>query len=165
MADVPTRDGTELQLLHNTIKGNRDAVLWKLEGISDEQARRRIVASETTLLGLVRHLQYVDRWWIRVVIAGEDAPLPWTDEDPDADWHVREDDTIEAVVADYREELALVEAIVDAQDDLSRTIELRSNTYSVRWILMHLIEEIARHAGHADIIRETIDGEVGDFRT
>ncbi len=165
MADSPTRDGAELLLLHNTIKGNRDAVLWKLEGISDEQARRRIVASETTLLGLVRHLQYVDRWWIRIVIAGADIAVPWTKEDPDADWHVGEGDTIEDVVADYRQELALVEAIVDAQDDLSRTIELRGNTYSVRWILMHLIEEIARHAGHADIIRETIDGETGDFRT
>lgn len=165
MAELPVRDGSELLMLHNMMKGNRDAVLWKLEGISDEQARRRIVSSETTLLGLVRHLQYVDRWWVRIVIAGEDIPVPWSKEDPDADWHVSEDDTIDAVVADYRQELALVEAIVDAQDDLSRTIELRSNTYSVRWILMHLIEEIARHAGHADIIRETIDGETGDFRT
>lgn len=165
MARSYPQDAPELALLHNMIKVNRDAVLWKLEGITDEQAKQRVVASETTLLGLVRHLQYVERWWVRMVIAGDaDLPVPYTKDDPDADWRVTDDDTIEAVVADYNDEVAITDAIIGALEDLGATVSARGKDLAIRWILMHLIEEIARHAGHADIIREVIDGETGYVR-
>ena len=164
MANSYPRDAAEHELLHSMIKANRDAVLWKLEGITDEQAKQRVVASDTTLLGIVRHLQYVDRWWVRIVIDGGDIPVPWSRDDPDADWRVTDDDTIDQVVADYQAELELVDAIIDGIEDLSATVTARDRTFALRWILMHLVEETARHAGHADIIREVIDGEVGYVR-
>ena len=80
------------------------------------------------------------------------------------DWKVEEGDTIEGFLADYAAEVEVTDAIIAAQADLGRTVTARDRTYAVRWILMHLVEEIARHAGHADIIREIIDGETGYVR-
>ncbi len=94
----------------------------------------------------------------------EDMPELWSADDPDAEWRVTEEDTIESVTAAYAEEVALSDAIIERQDDLGREVEARGRVFAVRWILMHLIEEIARHAGHADIIREIIDGETGYVR-
>jgi uncharacterized damage-inducible protein DinB len=146
------------------IKSNRDSLLWKLEGISDEQGRERVVASLTTLIGLVKHMQLVERWWVRIVMDGEDLPLPWSVDDHEEEWRLTDSDTVDAAVAGYAEEVAIVDAVIERQGDLGREVEARGKTYSVRWILMHLIEEIARHAGHADIIRETLDGETGYVR-
>lgn len=154
----------ELALLHEMIKSNRDSMLWKLEGISDEQGRERVVGSLTTLIGLVKHMELVERWWVRMVMDGEDLPLPWSKADPDAEWRVTEQDTIAGAIESYAAELEVVDAVIARQDDLGREVQARDRKYAVRWILMHLIEEIARHAGHADIIRETIDGETGYLR-
>lgn len=164
MAESPDRTGTELALLHEMIKSNRDSMLWKLEGISDEQGRERVVGSLTTLIGLVKHMELVERWWVRLVMDGEDLPLPWSKDDPDAEWRVTEQDTIAGAIESYAAELEVVDAVIARQDDLGREVQARDRKYAVRWILMHLIEEIARHAGHADIIRETIDGETGYLR-
>ena len=164
MAESPDRTGTELALLHEMIKSNRDSMLWKLEDISDEQGRERVVGSLTTLIGLVKHMELVERWWVRMVMDGEDLPLPWSKADPDAEWRVTEQDTIAGAIESYAAELEVVDAVIARQDDLGREVEARDRKYAVRWILMHLIEEIARHAGHADIIRETIDGETGYLR-
>ena len=164
MAESPDRTGTELALLHEMIKSNRDSMLWKLEDISDEQGRERVVGSLTTLIGLVKHMELVERWWVRMVMDGEDLPLPWSKADPDAEWRVTEQDTIAGAIESYAAELEVVDAVIARQDDLGREVQARDRKYAVRWILMHLIEEIARHAGHADIIRETIDGETGYLR-
>lgn len=142
---------------------NRRTVLWKLDGLSEEQARRRVVASETTLLGIVNHLAHVERWWVQDVIDGRKIEFPWTDDDPDADWIAAESETIASVTAFFEEETATSDAILLRQTDLSREIDTGHRVLSVRWILMHLIEEIARHAGHADIIREIIDETTGYF--
>lgn len=151
-------------MLHDMIKSNRDSLLWKLEGITDEQGRQRVVGSLTTLTGLVDHLRLVERGWVRMVIDQQDIPMLWSPDDPDAEWRVTEEDTIEAVTAAYADEVALVDTIIERQNDLGREVEARGKVFAVRWILMHLIEEIARHAGHADIIREVIDGETGYVR-
>lgn len=146
------------------IKSNRDSLLWKLEDISDEQGRERVVESLTTLIGLVKHVQLVERWWVRMVMDGEDLPLIWSVDDHDEEWRLTVLDTVDDAVTRYAEEIAIVDAVIERQDDLGREVEARDRTFSVRWILMHLVEEIARHAGHADIIRETIDGETGYVR-
>lgn len=164
MADAAARTGTERELLHAMIKSNRDSLLWKLEGISDEQGRERVVDSLTTLVGLVKHMQLVERWWVRIVIDGEDIPLPWSEDDDDEEWRLTEEDTVASAVDGYAAEVALTDAVIANQDDLGRQVEADGRVFAVRWILMHLIEEIARHAGHADIIRETIDGETGYVR-
>ncbi len=146
------------------IKSNRDSLLWKLEGISDEQGRERVVGSLTTLVGLVKHMQLVERWWVRIVIDGEEIPLPWSEDDHEAEWRLNNEDTVASAVDGYATEVALIDAVIASQHDLGRVVEARDAVYAVRWVLMHLIEEIARHAGHADIIRETIDGETGYVR-
>ena len=146
------------------IKSNRDSMLWKLEGISDEQGRERVVDSLTTLIGLVKHMEIVELWWVRIVMNGENMPRPWDADDPDAEWRLTEEDTIADAIARYEAELEVVDAVIARQVDLGREVEARGKKFAVRWILMHLIEEIARHAGHADIIRETIDGETGYIR-
>jgi uncharacterized damage-inducible protein DinB len=164
VAEAAARTGSELQLLHVMIKSNRDSLLWKLEEISDERARERVVPSLTTLIGLVKHMQLVERWWVRMVMDGEDLPLPWSVDDHEEEWRLTDSDTVDSAVTAYAEELAIVDAVIERQDDLGREVEARNRTYAVRWILMHLVEEIARHAGHADIIRETLDGETGYVR-
>ena len=164
MAEASARTGSELELLHAMIKSNRDSLLWKLEGISDEQGRERVVGSLTTLIGLVKHMQLVERWWVRIVIDGEDIPLPWSVDDHEEEWRLTDADTVASALDGYASEVALTDAVIAGQDDLGREVEARGRVYAVRWILMHLVEEIARHAGHADIIRETIDGETGYVR-
>ena len=139
-------------------------MLWKLEGITDEQGRERVVDSLTTLIGLVKHMTLVERWWVRIVMDGEDIPLPWSEDDHDEEWRLTEEDTISAALEAYDAEVAIADAVIAGQADLGREVEARGRTYAIRWILMHLIEEIARHAGHADIIRETLDGETGYLR-
>jgi len=159
------RTGTELELLQSFIDLNRRTVLWKLDGLTDQQARQRVVGSHTTLLGIVNHLAHVERYWVQGVIAGLAVELPWTSGDADADWILADDETIGSVVAFFDEEIAVSDRIIAAQKDLDRVIDTGGRLTSVRWILFHLIEEIGRHAGHADIIREMIDESTGYFPT
>lgn len=153
----------ELETLGRYLDTYRDVVKWKLVGVTDEDARRPIVPSGTSLLNVVKHLAYVERWWFQAVIAGDDVDIPWHD-DPDADWRLESEDTIASVVALYDAECAKSRAILDVLDDPD---ELRDregrDPVSIRRILIHMVEEVARHAGHMDIARELIDGATGDF--
>lgn len=157
------RTGNELDLLQQFIDLNRRTVLWKLDGLSDEQARSRFVGSHTTLLGIVNHLAHVERYWVQSVIGDRSVDMPWSISDPDADWILAEDQTIESVRAFFDTEIALSDQIIADQTDLDREIDAGGRMTSVRWILLHLVEEIGRHAGHADIIRELIDESTGYF--
>ncbi|MGI9584286.1 MAG: DinB family protein [Acidimicrobiia bacterium] len=157
------RTGGERELLLGFIELNRRTVLWKLDGLTEEQARRRVVGSETTLLGIVNHLAHVERYWIQSVIAGRSIEFPWTDENPDAEWIMADHQTIDSVRDHFETEVAIGDAILAGEADLEREIIVGERTLSVRWILIHLVEEIARHAGHADIIREIIDETTGYF--
>ncbi len=140
----------------------RETILWKLEGLSREQATRRLVPSASTLLGIVKHLAYVEMGWFRIDFAGENVRPPWPEEESDSDPDFRIDprDTVESVTALYREQVAKAREIVAAAslDELSSNKE---KPRSLRWIMMHMIEETARHAGHADILRELTDGAIG----
>ena len=79
----------------------RATILWKVEGLSDEDLRRSLVPSGWSLLGMVKHLAFVERWWFRIVFAGEDLPVPWTEDDPDADWRVEPGETTAEILALY----------------------------------------------------------------
>lgn len=157
------RTGTEHELLLEFIRLNRRTVLWKLDGLTEQQARRNVVGSHTTLLGIVNHLAHVERYWVLQVIGGRPVDLPWSKDDPDADWIVASEETIETVLEFYSAQISMCDAVLEAQHDIEREILVGERRTSVRWVLLHLIEEIARHAGHADILRELIDETTGYF--
>jgi len=141
----------------------RETILWKLEGVTTEQASARLVPSASTLLGIVKHLAYVERGWFPIYFAGGPVNYPWAEDepDPDIDFRVSVTDTIESVSRLYREEIVRSREIVAGAslDDLSK--EQNRGPRTLRWIMVHMIEETARHAGHADILRELTDGAVG----
>lgn len=137
----------------------RETMVWKLMSLSKEEASRRIVPSDTTLLGVVKHLAYVERGWFQGDFAGEDISFPWKEGEPETDFLIEPSDTTENIVKLYQAEVAKSRAIVarSSLDDLSK----EKDPHSLRWILIHMIEETARHAGHADILRELTDGAIG----
>ncbi len=139
----------------------RETVLWKVDGVSDEEARRPMVASGTSLGGILKHLAFVERFWFRSVFAGEDVEFPWSEDDPDADFRVEEWETVAGLSEFYRAEIERSRAIA-AGVALKVQAANADFAISLRWVLVHMIEETARHAGHADILREMVDGETGD---
>ncbi len=148
--------GEERDQLEAFLHDTRGEVAQLLDGLTEEQARRSLVPSLTTLLGLVKHATFVERVWFDVSLAGrtrEELGLP---EGIDDTFVLTEDDTIASVVADYRSAWANAEAIAAgfALDD--RAAHRRLGEVSLRWIYLHMIEELARHAGHGDILREQI---------
>ncbi len=153
--------GSEKETLIAFLDNNRAVVVWKLDGLSEEDARRPMVPSGTTMLGVVKHLASVERWWFRYLFAGEEVDFPWSDEDPDADFRVEPDESVADIVALYEDAVADSNAIIDIADLDDVTQRDDRGSRSLRWILGHMIEETARHAGHADIVRELIDGKTG----
>ncbi|HEV2106722.1 MAG TPA: DinB family protein [Thermomicrobiales bacterium] len=139
----------------------RATLLWKIDGLSDEDLRRSFPPSTMTLLGMVKHLAYVERWWFGIVFAGVDLPDPWTKEDPDADWRVEPGETAASIVDFYKGEIERSRSIVAAAawDDRAQR---PGKEQTLGWILTHMVEEVARHNGHADIFRERIDGKTGE---
>jgi uncharacterized damage-inducible protein DinB len=154
--------GDEAGTLAGFLDFHRATLLWKLEGLDDEPLRRPMVPSGTSLLGLVKHLAYVERWWFQQVWAGREVTYPWTDEDRDADWRVEPDETTEDILALYRGECDRSREIVAASASLDEVGHHPRGERSRRWILVHMIEETARHNGHADILREQLDGVTGE---
>jgi uncharacterized damage-inducible protein DinB len=137
----------------------RSAVIRKVAGVADEAARRPMVPSGTSLAGIVKHLAFVERYWFQEVFAGGDPEYPWTEADPDADWRIEPWETVEGLVRFYESEIARSQEITTAAKSLKQRDSRKRTT--LRWILLHMIEETARHAGHADILREQIDGATG----
>jgi hypothetical protein len=141
----------------------RTALTATLEGLSEVDARRTPTVSALSLLSMVRHSAIWERRWFQVIAAGRRFPGEWPDHDPDDDSTFRLDDadTIESAIADYRAQSA-------ASNDIVATLDLATPCtlpdvadLDLRWVALHMIEETARHAGHADIIREAIDGRRG----
>lgn len=149
----------------------RTVLMSKGTGLSDEQARMTSVPpSDLSLMGLIRHMAEVERHWFRNVLVAEEAPpLFCRDSHPtgdiDGDFHVTSTDTLSAALAHLREEISITDLNIAkfTIDDLATTgSRPDSGIPNVRWILVHVIEEYARHCGHADLIRECIDGAKGD---
>jgi uncharacterized damage-inducible protein DinB len=155
----------EREMLDTWLDYHRATLAVKCEGLTDDQLRSRAVPpSSLSLLGLVRHMGEVERSWFRRVLGGEHAPPRYySDENPDGDF----DDVAGAGVAEafgyWRDECAHARERVAAAPSLDVTGTGRhGERYSLRWIMVHMIEEYARHNGHADLLRERIDGAVGD---
>lgn len=155
------KQGSEKETLLAFLDNNRAVMVWKLEGLSEEDARRPMVDSGTSAMGLVKHLAWVEYWWFAFNFAGEEVDFPWSDDDEDADFRIEDDETVADVIALYEEAVAHSNAIIDEADldDVSK--RSARGTRSLRWVMGHMVEETARHAGHADIVRELIDGKTG----
>ena len=142
---------------------HRQTLAWKLDGLSGDQAITRSTVSGLTLLGLVRHLTEVERGWIMEDFLGEDLPPLYSRPGArDADFDELDAGRLDADLAAWRDQIARTDGVVGSHS-LDETVQHeRVGEISLRWILWHLLEEYARHNGHADIIREAIDGEVGE---
>jgi uncharacterized damage-inducible protein DinB len=142
----------------------RATLALKCEGLTDDQLRERAVPpSSLSLLGLVRHMAEVERNWFRPVLGGEEMAGIFS---PDVDWEVAFRDAATADVAEafrlWRAECDHARALVAAAPSFDVTGFRRSGYVSLRWVMTHMIEEYARHNGHADLIRERLDGSTGE---
>ncbi|MFE0193571.1 DinB family protein [Streptomyces sp. NPDC058989] len=161
--ELPTVAG-EREMLQGWLDFHRDTLLAKCAGLTaDQLAERSSPPSSLTLLGLVRHMTDVERSWFRIRFAGERiGNHHFTEENPDADFDDLDPAAAEANFAALRAEIeACDKAVADRGLDETFTAR-RGRTLSLRWIYVHMIEEYARHNGHADLLRERIDGATGD---
>ena len=155
--------GGEKESLHASLDRHRDAVLWKLEGLDDEQVRRVMTPSGTNLLGLVKHLASVEYGWFCSTFGREVEPL-WFDPTTEEDMSAGQGESTQQIIDFYdRARTAADRTITELSlDDLGTS--WNGTTVSLRWVLIRMVEETARHAGHMDIVRELIDGGSGDHR-
>ncbi|MBB5085016.1 DinB family protein [Nonomuraea endophytica] len=162
----PPVDGDERSTLEGFLDYHRQTLAWKCEGLTDEQLRTRALPPSTmSLLGLIRHMAEVERSWFRRRLGGQtDLPFIYvTDEDPDADFDRVDEDGRAGAFKTWESEIAAAReatAGVPLDGVVHRTRE--PLTVSVRWVYFHMIEEYARHNGHADLLRERIDGATGE---
>jgi hypothetical protein len=163
----PPAAADEATMLRSFLDYFRATILRQGEGLTAEQLATPLPPATMTLGGMVKHLAWVENWWwVRIL---QDGPeLEWVgdgfDNDRDWEWHSAKDDPWDLLVARYQDVVSLSDATLDrvlATPEGLDTLAARARhgrRVSVRWILVHLIEEYARHAGHADLIRESIDG-------
>jgi uncharacterized damage-inducible protein DinB len=158
------READERTTLLAFLEWQRATLARKCDGLTVERLRLRSTApSRLSLMGLVRHMADGERWWFRMFFAGEDAPLRYsTDESPEGEFDVETADSEEAFRA-WHEECRHSDAVIAAAalDDLGKGHRDDGRRIKLRWILVHMVEEYSRHNGHADLLRERIDGSVG----
>ncbi|MFI5780650.1 DinB family protein [Nocardia sp. NPDC051570] len=153
----------ERETLTNILEFHRKTLARKCSGLTADQLRLRAVEpSKLSLIGLVRHLTDVEQGWFDRILSGGDTPFHyWHDDTPDGrDFDVDDADVDESLRL-WHSACARSREIVDACEslDTSRVYQPTGDRYSLRWILTHMIQEYARHNGHADLIRERIDGQ------
>ncbi len=143
----------------------RDTVRAKCEGIAELDARSAPLPGSplTSISALVSHVRWVEYSWIQTTFFGEDDLGPWTDEDPDRELRIGPEIPLAELLSDYAEQSARYRALIDGHDLDERAVRPLSNGDhpTLRWILLHLIEETARHNGHIDLLREMADGVTG----
>ena len=174
-AEAP-RNGAEAATLLGFLDYQRETLWRKCRGLSDEQLQATLPPSPITPGGLLKHLACVEDSWFTEVVAGQPLPEPWVsvdfEADPDWTWHSAAADSGDALRGLWAERVSRSRGIAAAQLGESADAAL-SQTHpvlywgdqegvSLRWVLTHMIEEYARHLGHADLIRESIDGQTGD---
>lgn len=164
----PPPVGDERTLLMGFLRWQRETLELKCSALDPtDLARRSLSPSTLSLLGLVRHMAEVERSWFRGMMAGEDAPSLYqseTEPDGDFDGALADPDAVQQAWSAWSDEVAFADAIVANAADLDVT-GARDDPWrgpmSLRWVLIHMIEEYARHLGHADLLREQIDGALG----
>lgn len=154
--------------LRHYLQAGREALLWKLEGLSEHDVRRPMVATGTNLLGLVKHVASVEAGYFGATFGRPfDEPMPWIEDgaEPNADMWATAEESREQIISMYRRVWAHSDATIDvlALDAIGHVPwwSPDRNTVTLHRILVHMIAETGRHAGHADIVRELVDGAVG----
>jgi uncharacterized damage-inducible protein DinB len=165
----PDPDGAERELLAQYLDFQRETVLLKTDDLDGRQLATRLPPSELTLGGLLNHLALVEDSWMEVRFLGHPDPEPWVgiDWEADPDWELRTAADLEPdeLRDRYRDACRRSRTIVSEAAGLDqRSVQkMRDGRhFNLRWVLLHLIEETARHAGHADFLRQAIDGTVGE---
>jgi len=171
---MPPQGARESATLLGFLDYQRATLEWKCRGLSDDQLQVALPPTTMTLGALLKHLAYVEDYWFTEVIGGEPAPEPWasadTATDPDWEWHSAADDSGDELRALWAERVARSRSVVESQLtrgegpalDETHSAWGGQGKVSLRWVLVHMIEEYARHNGHADLIRESIDGQTGE---
>lgn len=152
--------------LHGYLMAGRDSLLWKLDGLSEYDVRRPLVPTGTNLLGLVKHLAIVEAWYFgRVFGRPFDEPLPWWDDDaePNADMWATPEESREDIVGLYARACAHADATISTLpwDAVGTVPWWNDGQVTLHRMLVHVTAETHRHAGHADVVRELIDGAAG----
>lgn len=155
--------GGEREQLAGFLDFLRATAVWKATGLTDEQSRWPLVASTLTAVGpLLSHLTYVEHHWFAVVLDGQEDT--WAEQlkaDPDVEFRVALDLPLPRLIADYEAECAASRKVA-GRLGLDATATRRGEPVNLRWVLIHMIEETARHVGHLDLLRENIDGQTGE---
>ena len=171
MTELPDIDRApdERTALTEMLDYYRAVMLRKTEGLSDEQLAMTVASSDLTLGGLLMHLALVEDSWFLSTFLGGELGEPWSgfdwESDPDWEFHHAHEYSRDVIVAQYEGSIGRSRQVVDeaeSLDALAAKPTRDGQAFNLRWILVHLIEEYARHAGHADLIRESIDGATGD---
>ncbi|MFM7081192.1 MAG: DinB family protein [Actinomycetota bacterium] len=172
----PPLAANELDTLLGYLEFHRSTLEWKTRGLGEAGLRRTIASSSMTLAGLLKHMAYVEDHWFSGVLLDLPRMAPWSQVDwaatPDWEWESALTDSPDAVRAQWarsvdRSRKALADALpTTTSSDLLGVLAKRplasGERPSIRWILVHMIEEYARHNGHADLLREAVDGETGE---
>ncbi|HKA85751.1 MAG TPA: DinB family protein [Acidimicrobiales bacterium] len=165
----PDTTGDELTLLSQFLDYHRATLVQKVSGLDRQQLGTRLGPSTLTLAGLVKHLALVEDSWFDKRLLGHEEREPWAsvDWEADPDWEFRtaiddEPEDLLALYADACERSRAAIAEVGDPDRLAATPSRRGEPLTLRWIMLHMIEETARHNGHADLLRENIDGVTGE---
>jgi uncharacterized damage-inducible protein DinB len=163
---APPYVADERTMLVAFLDDQRATILRQTDGLDAEQLAQALPPSTMTLGGMLKHLAYVEDWWFGVTLAGE-PPSPPFDEvdwraDADWDWHSAADDDPGELRRLLRDAVSRSQRILDGAGSLdaeaARRHKRTGGPISARWIVVHMIEEYARHAGHADLLREAVDG-------
>jgi uncharacterized damage-inducible protein DinB len=171
--DPPLR-GDETTTLRAFLDFHRDTFRWKCSGLTQEQLAQAHGPSDMTLGGMMKHLALVESGWFENTFAGRGRMPPFDtvdwDADPDWEWHTAKDDTPAELRALFDDAVRRADAVIDEalatdaglDSESQRSSRREATAFSLRWIVVHMIEEYARHNGHADLIREAIDGQTGE---
>jgi uncharacterized damage-inducible protein DinB len=146
---------SELEELRGALDMQREGVLKKLAGLSETDARRSTVDTGTNVAGLVQHLTFVESFWFEEIVAGGRQTRG------DRSMTVDPSVTLKQLRAEYRDACAASDAIIESLDDCDAPVTRNKKQLTLRTVIIHVIAETARHAGHADIIREQVDGKTG----
>lgn len=157
----PTETGSERETLTQMLDFLRATVVHKVTGLTDKQAfSRPVPVSTLTPGGVVKHLTGVERFWFSIDFAGLDVEYPWPEENQHGAFALSPDDTVAGLVTEYEAECSRSRQAIEGAglDDVARGKDM---SFVLRYALTHMIEETARHCGHLDLLRESIDGKRG----
>ena len=154
--------GSEKESLHVALDRHRDVVLWKVQGLPDDDLRRPMTPSGTNLIGLVKHLASVEFGWFCATFGRESHAVHFDESDPDADMRAEPHESTADILEYYGRARTAADNVINELEVDALGTSWSGESVTMRWVLIHMVEETARHAGHMDILRELIDGATGD---